>query len=273
MNHTDSFLHRYGPFAIVTGASSSIGAEFARQLAARGLSLVLVARRQDLIETLAADLSRSHGVRAIAVPLDLNDADFLTKLEARTHGLDIGMLISNAFDPGQPGAYVDSNLETSLRMLNVNCQAPLVLAHAYGRRIAARGRGGIIFTSGPTSFFATPFSIQYAATKAYVRILAEGLGYELRSLGVDVLVLLPAFVDSDLVRAWSSQSSTRWMSVKSLVEETIAALGKKQRVIPGFANRIFVWTMQLLPDAFVVSLWGKINKAMVAKGSFQRERT
>ena len=257
-----SFARRYGPWALVTGASSGIGAEFTRQLAARGLHLVLVARRKDRLDALAAELTATHGVEARSVELDLARPDFLPELERATAGLEVGLLVNNA-GFGWKGRFLDSDLETQLAMLDVNCRASLVLAHTYGRPMAARARGGIVFTSSTAAFQGLPFSSHYAATKGYGLQLAEGLWYELEGNGVDVLALCPGPTDTEGPRRTGvdpSKIPVKMMEVGPVVEGALASLGRAPVVIPGLVNRLTYLAVRLTPRRLATSLAGR-NRA------------
>src|SRR4051794_33770283 len=116
-----SFFERYGTWAIVTGASSGIGAEAARQLAARGLSVLLCARRRDRLDALAADLAVAHRIEARVLELDVGRADFIDPLLAAAEGLDVGLVVSNA-GFGEKGPFLESSLARDLQMLDVNCR-------------------------------------------------------------------------------------------------------------------------------------------------------
>ena len=162
-----SFFERYGTWAIVTGASSGIGEETARQLAARGLSLVLCARRKDRLEALAAKLVAAHGIEVRVLELDVGRLDFAEPLLAEVAGLDVGLVVSNA-GFGEKGPFLASNLARDLQMLDVNCRAFLIIAHTFAPRLVARGRGGMIFTSSTAAFQGLPFTAHYAATGRFV---------------------------------------------------------------------------------------------------------
>jgi short-subunit dehydrogenase len=125
----DAFARQYGPWALVTGASSGIGEEFAQQLAARGLSLVLAARRKERLDALADQLTRAHGVEVRVVAVDLGRREFLPTIEQAAQGVEIGLLVNNA-GFGEKGRFLDSDIERQLAMLDVNCRASLNLAHA-----------------------------------------------------------------------------------------------------------------------------------------------
>ncbi len=139
MSLSEDFARKYGPWAVVTGASSGIGEHFAKQLAAEGLHLVLVARRADRIERLAVELRDAHGVEVEALPLDLGRPDFLEPIFAACAGKEVGLVVSNA-GTGLKGPHHEAAPEKLASMLDVNCRAPMLLARAFAPRLIERRR-------------------------------------------------------------------------------------------------------------------------------------
>ncbi len=139
----NSFRDKYGPWALVSGASSGMGAAFARQLAAKGLNVVLVARREERLRALSEELKRSASAQTRVVSADLTRDDFIPRLAEATEGLEINLLVNNA-GLGVTGEFLANDLGAELGMLHLNCRAPLLLTHHYGRMMRARQRGGII---------------------------------------------------------------------------------------------------------------------------------
>ena len=177
--------------------------------------------------------------------------DFLPALQQQIGGREIGLVVNNA-GFGDKGAFLESDIGMQLRMLDTNCRAPLILTHAFGQGLAARGRGGIVFTSSTAAFQGLPFSSHYAATKGYGLQLAEGIWYELRSRGVDVLALCPGPTDTEGPRRTGvdpAKVPIKMMDVAPVVKDALAALGKAPAVIPGFANRAMYWAVKLLRAA------------------------
>jgi uncharacterized protein len=195
MNNQD-FIDRYGPVALVTGASSGIGRSFAELLAAKGLDLVVVARRLQRLEELAARLRAAHGVRVTVHPSDLAQAAAAQAIVDATSSLDIGLLISNA-GFGIKGPFDEGNAQAMADMLMVNCHAPMILARGFVPRLRARRKGGIIFTSSVEGLIGVPFSAAYAATKGFLNSLGEGLWGELTPQGIHVLTLCPGATDTE----------------------------------------------------------------------------
>ena len=255
-----AFFDRYGPWALVTGASSGIGAEFAHKLAARGLHLVLAARRKDRLDALAAAITAAHGVQVRVVAIDLAGPDILAPLEQVTSDIDVGLLVNNA-GFGMKGPFLESDISSQLGMLAVNCRASLILAHAYGRRMAARRHGGIIFTSSTASFQGLPFSSHYAATKGWGLQLAEGLWFELRNEGVDVLALCPGPTDTEGPRRSGvdpAKVPVKMMTVEPVVAAALDALGKQPVVIPGLTNLLAYVAVRLASRRFATSTAGRL---------------
>jgi len=193
------FLDRYGPVAIVTGASSGIGESFATLLAARGFQLLLVARRLDRLETLADRLTRQYGIAVKNLGIDLGDRTAAERIFESAAGLDVGLLISNA-GFGFRGPYASADAGKLVDMLAVNCQAPLLLAHRFIPGLLRRGKGGIILTSSVEGLIGCPYSTAYSASKALVKNLGEGLWGELKPRGIDVLTLCPGATDTEAPR-------------------------------------------------------------------------
>ncbi|MFM5930376.1 MAG: SDR family NAD(P)-dependent oxidoreductase [Novosphingobium sp.] len=190
------FKDRYGPVALVTGASSGIGTAFAEELAARGLDLVLAARRVDRLNDLATQLGEKHGVTVRVLEADLADREGAARLAAVTQDLDIGLVVSNA-GFGAKGWFEAIDADVMTDMLTVNCHSQMQLAHGFIPRLKARGRGGLLLVSSVEGLMGGPFSTVYAATKALVVALGEGLWGELQGTGVDVLTLTPGATESE----------------------------------------------------------------------------
>jgi short-subunit dehydrogenase len=184
------FSERYGPVALVTGASSGIGRSFARTLAARGLDVVLVARRVDRLEALSTQLASDHGVRATICGVDLTKADAAHAILEATAGHDIGLVVSNA-GFGLKGEHAANNPQAVADMIAVNCTTPALLSRGFIPRLRARGRGGMILTSSVEGLIGCPYSAAYSASKGFVNNLGEALWAELSPEGVDVLTILP----------------------------------------------------------------------------------
>jgi len=196
---TNEFADRYGPVALVTGASSGIGRSFAELLAAKGLDVVIVARRRQRLQELAARLQSQYGVTVTVLEADLAAADAAQRIVDATAALDIGLLVSNA-GFGFKGAYDSAEPAAMAEVLMVNCHTPMLLARGFVPRLRQRGRGGLLFTSSVEGLLGGPYSAVYAASKGFINSLGEGLWAELTPDGISVLTLCPGATDTEAPR-------------------------------------------------------------------------
>ena len=162
--------------------------EFSNQLAGKGLNLILVARQEDRLSTLAVNLKKEHSIETRVVPADLSKEDFLPGIKNTISDLEVGILINNA-GCANTGPLVENTLDDELKLLHVNCRASLILSHEFGGQMKERQRGGMIFLASTVAFAAVSSWTNYCASKAYDLMLAEGLAVELKKYGVDVLAL------------------------------------------------------------------------------------
>ena len=250
---------KYGPWAVVTGASAGLGEQFARQLAAEGLNLVLVARRAERLQALAAEIQQRPGVQVEVMALDLCAPGAVEALYEGTSGWDVGLFVDNA-GFGYMGVMLDQDPERIGRMIHLNCTVTLMAALRFAGRFKERGRGGIIVSASLAGFQATPYMTAYGATKGFDLLFAEGLAEELRGTGVDVLALCPGTTHTEFGQVAGSRgpSSGAGMKPGPVVAEALRALGHKKVVITGWANKIAGhWLGRLFPRSFVTRMSGK----------------
>ncbi|WP_317932298.1 SDR family NAD(P)-dependent oxidoreductase [Halioxenophilus sp. WMMB6] len=218
-----ALLNDYGPCALITGASSGIGLALATNLASAGFNLVLAARRTERLQSLATHLTQQHAVDVVVLPTDLAELAQLDELLSATRNLDIGLVISNA-GFSTKGEFSAVDRAQMLAMLQVNCQAPLVLAHGFIPRLQQRQSAGIIFTSSVEALLGCPYSTAYSATKALVKNLGEGLWAELKEHNIDVLTLCPGATDTEALSNSGLDASkmTNVMSADEVAKRTLA---------------------------------------------------
>ncbi|MEM8534412.1 MAG: SDR family oxidoreductase [Chloroflexota bacterium] len=251
---------RYGPWAVVTGASSGIGREMALQLASAGLNLVLVARSQSVLQEMASDFATRFGIETLVLTIDLAQETAIGRVEAETDDLDVGLLIAAA-GFGTSGLFLNTSLDEELDMLNVNCRALIAHSLHFGQRFAQRGRGGIVLMSSIVGFQGLPNAAHYAATKAYVHALAEALNVELAPQGVDVLASAPGPTASGFAdRAGMRMGAT--LKPADVAQETLDALGRRAVVLPGFLSKFLTYSLAPLPRSARVHIMGRVMHGM-----------
>jgi short-subunit dehydrogenase len=253
---------RFGPWALVTGASSGIGKEFAQQIAASGISVVLVARREGLLKEAGVEVSKRYGVEHRIVVLDLSREGFIEQLASATDDLDIGLVVSNA-GTGNPGEFLKHDRQLLRETVRLSAMAHLDIAHHFGAKLTARRRGGMVLAGAMGAEGGVPLMANDGAAKAYVHSLGEALHFEFKPLGVCVTVLAAGFTDTAVIGKFGLDPKTmpmKPMSVEQCVSEALDGLRKnRSRVVPGRLNRI----MNALVPA---SLARKLEADLLGKG-------
>lgn len=245
----DAYADRW---ALVTGASSGIGAEFARLLAARGMHLVLAARREAPMRELAAELYTRHGTRTEIVVVDLSVADDVERLadEIDRHGIEIELLVNNA-GFGMVGDIPSTSREDILDLIAVNITALTDLTYRFLPRMIERKHGGVINVASVAGFQPVAYMSAYAASKAYVLHFSEALWAEARDAGVTIVALCPGvtrtrFFEIAGVPGWLKKSTA--LEPEQVVRAGLRALEKKRNyVVPGWKNYILSLLVRLAP--------------------------
>ncbi len=266
---TDTFPARYGPWALVAGAAVGLGAEYARQIAGHGLSLVLVDRDRGPLEATAAAVRAESGVEVRPLVLDLARADVADAVVAATTDLEIGLLVYNAAI-GTVAPFLDISPANIQAMIDVNCRGPLLLVHALAPAMVARGRGGIVLMSSMAGNVGSAQLTVYAATKAFDLVFADALWAELRGHGVDVLAVQPGQTRTP---GWQSSQPPELrgpgphvMEPPQVVTEALAALGVETNLIPGDLNRQSAQMLASLPRRQAIELISSITATLVQTG-------
>src|SRR5258708_11983537 len=253
---------RFGSGALVTGASAGIGKEFARQIAASGINVVLVARREKLLDEVGQGLANGFNVQYRNVVADLSQEGFLDKLAEATNDLDIGLVVSNA-GTGNPGEFLKLDRQLHRTTLRVSTMAHLDITHHFGAKLVKRGRGGLMLAGAMGAENGVPRMANDGAAKAYVHSLGEALHYEFEPLGVYVTVLAAGFTNTAGLEKFGLDPKTlplKPLSVEQCPSEGLTPLPtNRASLIPGRLNRI----MNALVPA---SLARKIEADMLGKG-------
>jgi uncharacterized protein len=251
-------------WSIVTGASSGFGVQFAKLLAERKSNLVLVARRVEPMERLAAELRREHSVQVVVEPIDLSrpgaGAELKSRLDER--GMPIDILVNNA-GHGLYGSFVDQPLDKIIGMLQLNMVTVTELTHIFARDMVKRKNGHILLTASLLGYQAVPGYAAYAASKAYVLQFGEALHQELKPHGVSVTALCPGFSETGFGEIARLEVSTllRLMITKphDIAKAGIAAmLARRSTVVPGFLNKATVLSERLMPRPMQRTVVGKV---------------
>lgn len=248
-------IDRYGPVALVAGASEGLGRAFAESLAESGFSLVMLARRPDPLDAAAAAIRERFDVDVHAIPIDLASEAAVRALPELIAELDIGLFIYNAaYAP--VGPFLSRPVEDLLRIVDVNVRGPLLLTRLLAPRLVARGRGGVVLMSSLAGLQGTPRLATYAATKAFNIVLGESLWGELRPYGVDVLVSCAGAVRTPGFAAQTAGADPPGtLDACDVARATLAAVGRDPRVVPGWLNKLAQWVVgRLLPRRHAVAL-------------------
>jgi short-subunit dehydrogenase len=237
------------PIALVTGASTGIGKEFAQRLANDGYDLVLVARDRERLEKLAAELPTDAEVLAA----DLTDRDDLARVEARCRdeAKPLDLVVNNA-GLGTVGAFVELDVEGEDGEIRLNVLALVRLTHAALRGMVERGRGGVINVSSLASYQPGPFNATYAATKAFVTSFSQAVHEEVRAKGVTVTVVCPGFTRTEFQERAGLRDeggpAFLWQGPEPVVEAALRDHRRRSAVsIPGIHNRVAAAFSSTLP--------------------------
>ncbi len=254
---------------LITGASGGIGEEFARQLARRKHNLVLVARSQDKLERLAAELATAHGIQTAPLVFDLTKEDAPQKLfdETARRNLEIDLLINNA-GFGSLGAFTKFDAGRDAEMIDLNVKSLVALTHLYIRPMMTRRNGAIINVASTAAFQPVPFMATYAATKAFVLSFSEALAEEMRDYQVKVMALCPGATETDFFdAAQGARPPMRLVETPvQVVATALRALEQgKPSVISGWSNFFVANSSRLFPRTLVTRIAGGVMRSTYAK--------
>jgi hypothetical protein len=250
----DDSRSRYGPWAVVAGASEGLGAAFAASLARRGHDLVLMARRAEVLDGVAERLREGFGVEVRCVPIDVGAPDLSDVLARTTQGLEIGVAVYNAaYAP--VGAFVETPEADLLQAVDVNARGPVVFARQLLPGMVERGRGALVLMSSLSGLQGAPRIATYAATKAFNTILAEGLWGELRDAGIDVVASCAGAIRTPGYERSATREAPGTLDAAEVAEHTLRALGHGPRTVPGRVNRLAATLMErVLPRRAAVAV-------------------
>jgi short-subunit dehydrogenase len=195
-----TFAEKYGPWAVVAGASDGVGAAFAEEIAQRGVNVVLLARRQATLDEVAAGINARTGVQTRTLAVDLAEAGAAATIADATADLDVGFLVYCAGADPNFEPFLSNPVSTAEAMIHRNCTVPVQLCHHFAQPMVGRGTGGIVVFGSGAAFAGAPNMVAYGATKAFDMVFAEALWSELHGKGVDVLGLILGKTDTPALR-------------------------------------------------------------------------
>lgn len=257
---SQDFKEKYGEWAVVTGASDGIGRGVALELAQRGLNVVLIARRKNLLKEIELEMRAKTRVEVKALDLDLSIPGSTDQLLDATSDLNVGLFAAIA-GFGTSGEFIHSDLKSELNMIDVNCRAVVEQTHHFARRFVKQRRGGIILMGSLVGFQGVPNAANYSATKAFIQSFAEGLYFELKPFGVDVLSSAPGPVASGFASR-ADMVMGQAAPPEIVARGTVAALGRMVTVRPGFLSKFLGWALITLPRIIRVKLMQSIMGGM-----------
>ena len=259
-----SFLARYGRWALVAGASDGIGEAFARRIAERGVNVLLLARREALLEKLAAEIRAAHGVEARPLVADLTAADLDARVAAATRGLEVGLLVYNAGAEHAAGPFHETPLAHAQAMIALNCAGPVTLVHRLGAAMRERKRGGIVLVTSMAALAGSAYIAAYAATKAFDLILGQSLWHELRPHGVDALAAVAGMTrtPSLLASEPSIPAGAPMMEPDEVAAGALDFLGRGPVWFAGPANQAAAKALSALPRPVLIDAMSRATASL-----------
>jgi len=255
---------KYGPLALVAGASEGIGAAYSDYLAAEGMDLILIARRKEPLEQLAASLINKYNINVTTLNCDLSELGAARHIKEFVSDKEINVLVYNAA-LSYIGPYDDDTVEHNIAIANCNMITPMTMVRVFGEEMLKRGKGALILMASLAGFQGSGYLASYAATKAFNRVLAESLWYEWKNRGVDVIACCAGATSTKNYLLTNPGKlgffAPRVLSPEEVVEECFNRLGKKPSFIAGTGNKLASFVMQrLLPRQAAINIMGDTTR-------------
>ena len=257
---------KYGQWALIAGASEGIGAAFSSYLAAEGFDLILIARGKEKLDQFAASLKEKHSINISCLYIDLASANAFTEIQDAIRGKEMGLFVYNAA-LSYIGPFEKNTMLEHEQLAQVNMILPMKLSQLIGGNMLNRGRGAVVLMASLAGFQGSGFLSAYGASKAFNRVLAEGLWYEWKERGVDVLACCagatstPNFIKTKPGK--TSLFAPKVQSPEEVVDECMKRIGKDASFISGKGNRIASFFMQkILPRKMAITIMGDTTRKM-----------
>ncbi|AFN75707.1 short-chain dehydrogenase/reductase SDR [Melioribacter roseus P3M-2] len=253
---------KYGKWAIVTGASSGIGKEFALYLANEKMNLILISRRSK--DELAKQLIEKFGIEVITLDIDLSKPENMSVVQKEIENRDIGILINNA-GFGKAGDFTNHDIRTYTEMINLNCLAPVYLTDIALEIMLNKKRGAVIFLGSLVAYQPTPYMSVYSATKSFDLTLGLALYGEYKKKGIDILVVNPGPTKTEFHKVAGSDGGFFQREAADVVKTAMKSLGKKPAVLDGIINKILVCAGRFIPVKLSLAITEKIARSIYVK--------
>lgn len=225
-----SFAEKYGPWAVIAGASEGTGREFAKQIAARGLNLVLIARREGPLKELAAEISAESGVDCVIASVDLARPDASARIAEAVGDREVGLYVNNAGADPNGSRFLDKDVQAWIDLAQRNVMTTLTTCHHFAKPMRERGRGGLLLVNSGACYGGASYMATYSASKAFDLAFAEGLWAELNDKGVDVLTLVMGQTDTPAYRTLLAERGqalpANWASPADVARTGLEQLSK-----------------------------------------------
>jgi hypothetical protein len=253
-----------GSVALITGASSGLGTDFARLFARDGHDVVLVARRRDRLEALAAELGAAHRVEAHVVAADLGDPATPRRIHDEVGHLEVDYLVNNA-GFGSTGAFAEADLRRQVEMVQVNVASLVELTGLFLPGMVARKRGRILNIGSTAGFQPGPFMATYYATKAFVNSFTDALAWELAGTGVTATVSCPGATATEFAGHAGNDTSLLFKlgaadAAGVAAEAYRAMMAGKRMVVHGMLNKVAAQSVRVSPRSMALALAGRLNR-------------
>jgi len=257
------FTKKYGQWALITGATSGIGEELTHQLAAKGLNIALVARKEKELIEKSAFLTETYGVQTKCISADISNQEGIDKVKLESKDLEVGLLVLAA-GLEVNGAFEKNNVDRELQVIQLNVIATMQLTHHFIAPMVQRKKGGVLMISSLSGHMPNPYFANYAGTKAFVLNFGASLFGEMKPKGVDITVLSPGLTKTPMIKDNGVDFSKTPMSAmepSEVAKTAIDALGKKFLAIPGGKNKMMAAMAKHSP----LEMQAKMNEKMMRK--------
>ena len=257
---------RYGPWALVTGGSEGVGLEWCRALARHGISLLIMARRPAVLECAAAEL-RTHGIEVRTLVCDITSPELAEVLREATTDIELGLVVHNVGSWDRThGDFLDDSLEVGLKTVDINCVAPLVLAHLFAPNMVKRGHGGLVFLGSLAGIAGQALEATYSAAKAFTQHFAEALWSELSEQGVDVVCVPLGGTQTPALQAKGLMDISMLPTAAQVVAEAMDHLRDGPVFVPVAANRRFFDKTAILDRRAATQTMSRLARRAVGTG-------